>query len=459
MANQFRSPSSEYDKLPAKTTDNEKSSEILVETVTPLLRPTILLLLLNLVACATADERPNVVLILADDVGHECLGCYGGESYNTPNLDYLAKTGVRFQHCYSMTVCHPTRLTLMTGRYPFRFGDTAWGDFPKSAERQTFSKLLADAGYATAVAGKWQLTMLRDQPDHPYRLGFQQSDVFGWHEGPRYYEPMVYRNGKVRDDTLGHYGPDLYVRTLIKFMKENRDRPFVAYYPMALCHDVTDDLKQPVAHGPLDRYDSYPEMIAEMDRAVGRIVAALNALKLREKTLILFVGDNGTPKRMILRAEGNELIRVPVVSKQNDRDIPGGKGTLLDTGTHVPFIANWLGTTDGGQVVDDLVDVSDFWPTLMELAKVSLPKDLKIDGVSFASRLTQGERSPRQWAYSQGTKTKSRWVRTAKWKLYEDGRLFDMTAEGNEQAPVEAANDSEEQRAVRRTLRAAFEEL
>ena len=334
---------------------------------------------------------PNIVLVLADDVGHECLGCYGGESYNTPNLDHLAKTGMRFQHCYSMTVCHPTRLTLMTGRYPFRFKDAKWGTFPTSAESQTFSKILAEAGYATAVVSKWQLTMLRDDPDHPYRLGFQQSYLWGWHEGPRYYEPMVYQNGRVREDTLGHYGPDLYVRTLIEFMKENRDRPFIAYYPMALCHDVTDDLEKPVAHGPLDRYDSYPEMIAEMDRAVGRIVAALNALKLREKTLILFVADNGTPKRMILRAEGNRLIRVPVVSKQNGRRVAGGKGTLLDTGTHVPLIANWTGRIDGGQVVDDLVDVSDFWPTILELAEVERPKDLRVDGHSFARRLTQGK--------------------------------------------------------------------
>ena len=425
--------------------------------------PFLLLLALCYVASATclvyADERPNIVLILADDVGHECLGCYGGESHRTPNLDHLAKTGIRFQHCYSMTVCHPTRLTLMTGRYPFRFNDAKWGSFPRSAESQTFSKILADAGYATAVTGKWQLTMLRDEPDHPYRLGFQQSDVWGWHEGPRYYEPMVYHNGKVRDDTLGHYGPDLYVRTLVEFMKENRDRPFIAYYPMALCHDVTDDLEKPVAHGPLDRYDSYPEMIAEMDRAVGRIVAALNALKLREKTLILFVGDNGTPKRMILRAEGDKLVRVPVVSRQKGRDVPGGKGTLLDSGTHVPLIANWLGKTEGGQVVDDLVDVSDFWPTILELAEVAKPNDIQIDGQSFASRLTEGKRAPRKWAYSQGTKTSSRWVRTARWKLYEDGRLLDMSVDDTEKSPIEEASDSLEQRSVRRSLEQAFEEL
>ena len=200
---------------------------------------------------AFAKETPNFVLILADDVGQECLSCYGGESYKTPHLDELAQSGIRFQHCYSMPMCHPTRLTLMTGRYPFRYGNVAWGSFPESAEAETFARIMADAGYATGVFGKWQLALLRDVPDHAYRLGFQHSDVFGWHEGPRYYEPMIYRNGKVRDDTLGHYGPDLYVRSLIEFIKRNRDRPFLAYFPMALCHDVTDDLEAPVPHGLL----------------------------------------------------------------------------------------------------------------------------------------------------------------------------------------------------------------
>ena len=406
---------------------------------------------------ADAADRPNLVLILADDVGQECLGCYGGASYETPNLDQLASSGIRFRHCYSMPVCHPTRLTLMTGRYPFRHGGAEWGSFPKAAESATFSSILAEAGYATGVFGKWQLALLQDIPDHPSRLGFQHSDLFGWHEGPRYYEPMIYRNGRVRDDTLGHYGPDLYVRSLIEFMKRNRDRPFLAYFPMALCHDVTDDLEAPVPHGPLGRYDSYAEMVAEMDRLVGRIVAALDALKLRQQTLVLFVGDNGTPSRMILRAQGDQLVRVPVVSRKDGQDVRGGKGTLKDTGTRVPLIASWDLTIPGDQVVDDLVDMSDFWPTLLEIAGVR-PPELDIDGISFASRLASGEPSPRAWAYSEARKG-ARWVRTADWKLYQDGRLVDMNADPQESTPVAAKDDTPGQRAARQQLRAALEEL
>ena len=263
-----------------------------------------------------------------------------------------------------MPVCHPSRLTLLTGQYPFRHGKVTWGDFPKQQEEQTFARSLQAAGYRTAVAGKWQLCLLGDDPRHPARLGFQHWDLFGWHEGPRFYEPMIYRNGKVRQDTLGFYGPDLYVQSLIEFMKTNQDRPFFAWYSMAVAHEVTDDLETPVPHGPFGRYDSYAEMVAEMDRNVGRLIAALNALKLREKTLVIFVPDNGTPPEIIIRAEGKKLIKIPVVSRRNGRDVPGGKKQLTDAGTNVPMIANWPQTIRPGQVVDDLVDFSDFLPIL-----------------------------------------------------------------------------------------------
>ena len=167
-------------------------------------------------------ERPNILFILADDVGQEVLECYGGQSYATPHLNELARTGVQFNHCYSMPVCHPTRLALMSGKYPVHLGATRWGDFPQSEEPFTFANILQEAGYATGIVGKWQLCLLRDDPNHPRRLGFQHSDLLGWHEGPRFYEPMIYNNGQVRTDTLGHYGPDLYVRSLIEFIGKPR---------------------------------------------------------------------------------------------------------------------------------------------------------------------------------------------------------------------------------------------
>jgi arylsulfatase A len=431
------------------------------------------LVLLGLCQLTYADKRPpNILFIFADDVGQEVLGCYGGESYPTPHLDALARTGMRFKHAYSMPVCHPSRLTLMSGKYPFRHGTVNWGDYPASGESHTFARYLQKAGYTTAIAGKWQLCLLKDDPLHPRRMGFDQWDLFGWHEGPRFYEPMIYRNGKVRTDTLGHYGPDLYVRSLIEFMKDNRDHPFLAYYSMALAHEVTDDLEHPVPHGPLERYDNYPEMVAEMDRAIGRLVGALNAMHLREETLILFVADNGTPPEIITHAEGERLIKSPVISRRNGRDVPGGKKQLNDAGTNVPMIANWPGVITAGQVVGDLVDFSDLLPTFLDLAGTSVPEDHRVDGVSFARRLRGQGASPRSFAYSQekslpkpggvvpeGPDSGLCWVRTQDWKLYSDGRLFHMAEDSLEDLALTPQSEGPDGALMRARLEETFKAL
>lgn len=404
-----------------------------------------------------AEVRPNVVFILADDLGCETLGCYGGTSYNTPHVDRLAATGMRFRHCYSMPVCHPTRVAILTGRYPFRMGTPGWGTFPKSEEKRTFAHVMKRAGYATAVAGKWQLILLGRNPRHPQQLGFDESSLFGWHEGPRYYAPYVWQNGKLREGLEDRYGPDVYCEFLIDFMTRNRDKPFVAYYSMALCHDVTDDLDAPVPFGPHGRYDSYTEMVEAMDARVGRLVDALDRLGLREKTLILFTGDNGTPKSYIATAVDGKLVRGAIVSMLGDVEVRGGKGELTDAGTRVPLVANWPGTTPAGQVVDDLVDFSDFLPTFAELGGAPLPEGVTLDGRSFAPRLRGEAAEGRRWAYS-GLRGKY-WVRTQRWKLYGDGRLVDVENDPREKKPVAEDAQSAEAAAARRELRAAMDEL
>lgn len=429
-------------------------------------------LLATTFAMAQGDQ-PNVLFIFADDVGQEVLGCYGGQSYSTPHLDELARTGARFDNAFSMPVCHPSRIALMTGKYPFRFGQVAWGDFPKEEERYSLGNQFWLQGYETHIAGKWQLCLMKDDLQHPDRLGFGSWDLFGWHEGPRYYEPMIYRNGEVRTDTLGHYGPDLYVRSLIEFMRENREKPFFAFYSMAVAHEVTDDLHPPVPHGPFGRYDNYPEMVAEMDRAVGRLVGALNALKLRERTLILFVADNGSPPEIIIRGEADgTLHREAVVSRRNGVDVPGGKKTLLDRGTNVPMIANWPGTIKPGREVKAIVDFSDFVPTFVDLIGGALPDDRTLDGISFADVLRGSGEGARKWAYCEeavlpkpggtepdGVSSGQRWVRDTKWKLYNDGRLFDVPADPEEKTPIRPEDDSTESAEARGRLRAAFEGL
>ncbi len=386
------------------------------------------------------------------------LGCYGGESYETPHLDALAVGGKRFTHCYSMPVCHPSRTCLLTGRYPSVLGNPAWGTFPAGEEGRTFAAVLRRAGYATAIAGKWQLTLLKDDPQQPARMGFDAWSLFGWHEGPRYFDPLIYQNGTLRTDTAGKYGPDLYVDFLIDFIRRNKNGPFFAYYSMALCHDVANDIGKPVPYGPRGRWMNYQEMAEDMDRQVGRLVAALDENGLRENTLILFTGDNGTASASFLRYENGKFVRPDVFSKIDGKLVQGGKGQLTDWGTRVPLIANWKGHVAANTVCNDLVDFSDFLPTFAELAGARLPKSPTTNGHSFVGSITGAGETSRNWAYSQSRSDRC-FVRTQRYKLYSSGEFYDVQDDPDEQTPVAEATLTKPARQVEKMLQSALDSL
>ena len=371
------------------------------------------------------NKKTNILFILADDVGYEGLTCYGGESYPTPQLDGLAKSGIQAMHCYSMPVCHPTRMALLTGCYPKNIGSPRWGSFPKNLEKKTIASVLKEVGYTTAVAGKWQLALLKDDPKQPFRLGFDDFCVFGWHEGPRYHDPMIYENGSVKTGTKGKFGPDLYREFLEAHMlkAQKKNQPFFSFYSMALCHDVTDDLKKPVPVSPSGKYLDYREMIVEMDRQTGLLIDFLNKNGLRENTLLVFVTDNGTPSRFIAYPEGNKLIKEPIFSNLNGQRIQGGKGKLDDTGTRVPLIINWPSVIEKGYKTDDLIDMSDFFATFIEVA--GLNQNQNIDGFSFLPMI-KGGKSPRSWAYSESKQ--KWWVRNKAYKLYNNGKFVEVSS-------------------------------
>lgn len=392
-------------------------------------------------AFAAPAERPNFILILADDLGVECLGSYGGTSYPTPNLDALAASGTRFTHAYSNPKCSPSRVNLLTGRYGFRTGQD-WGVLPES--EITFAQVVGAAGVKTAVAGKWQMSLLKDNPMHPKEKGFEESSLWAWHEGPRYWQPMIWQNGTLRHEEItDRYGPDVYSEFLIDFMRENREGPFLAYYPMCLPHFAKTDGDYVEPPGPDGKYQTYPEMIAQMDRLVGEIVRAVDELGIREKTLILFTGDNGTPGG--------------IVSQRNGRPVKGGKAKHTDAGTHVPLIASWPGTTPAGATCDDLIDFSDFMPTFAELAGAALPADRPIDGRSFVRQLKGEPGTPRTWAYTEFEGLG--WIRNHHWKLYTDGRFFDMQADPEEKQPLDAAALDGEAEKARAALQAELVNL
>jgi arylsulfatase A-like enzyme len=253
----------------------------------------------------------------------------------------------------------------------------------------------------------------------------------------------------------------VYTEFLIDFMTRNKDRPFFAYYPMALCHEISDDFLPVPPPAPDGHYLTFREMIEDMDTMIGRLVAALDRLDLRQKTLILLTTDNGSPRSYLTRVEYREGKPIrhhePVVSMMDGQPVRGGKGSMADTGTRVPLIANWPGTTPAGRVLDDLIDFSDFMPTLAELAGAGLPEGVHIDGRSFAEQLHGRPGEPRDWVFCEHRGR--RWVRNQQWKLYDDGQLVDIANDPAEQHPIPADSQTPEAAAAREKLQSVFESL
>ncbi len=385
-----------------------------------------------LTATATAhlqgqlSDPPNIVLIMADDLGYECLGVNGGSSYQTPCLDQLAESGMRFEHCYSQPLCTPSRVKIMTGVYNIR-NYTQFGVLPQS--ETTFANLLRDAGYETCIVGKWQLK------GTPQQFGFDESCLWQQNRVPeRYPNPGLEINGKRVNFSNGEYGPDLVSDFACDFMRRKRDKPFLVYYPMILTHcpfGPTPDSPDwdPTSKGSKTYKGDpkyFPDMVAYMDKIVGKLATTLDETGQSQNTLVIFTGDNGTDK--------------PIVSMMGEQRVVGGKKKMTDAGTRAAMIANWPGTIAAGQTSQDLVDFSDFLPTLCAAAKVKIPATLSIDGVSFLPQLLGEAGTPRKWVYCwfsrNGQGKGQQWARNQQWKLYGDGRLYDISADPLEQSPI-----------------------
>ena len=348
--------------------------------------------------------RPNVILIMADDMGYEALSSNGSESCKSPNLDKLAAEGVRFTNCFSNPICTPSRAKIMTGQYNVR-NYVKFGMLDRG--QTTFAHQLKAAGYATAIAGKWQLGKEKDAPQH---FGFEKSCLWqhtrsgrskedGKTIDRRFVNPMLEFNGKEKDYTNGEYGPQVCTDFICDFIDQNKKKPFLVYYPMILTHcpfDPTPDssdwdskrLGSTTYKG--DRNDPqrhFRDMVAYADKAVGQIVAQLEKSGVRDNTLLIFTGDNGTDK--------------PIVTPWNGTEVVGGKGRMTDTGTRVPLIASWPnGIKKPGRVVDDLVEFTDMLPTLCEVSGAKLPKNHPADGASIIPVLqNKSNARTKDWIY------------------------------------------------------------
>lgn len=398
-----------------------------------------------------ADKPLNLILIMADDLGYETIGANGGDSYRTPNLDRMAAGGLRFEQCYSQSLCTPSRVQIMTGKYNDR-NYSRFGELRR--DQTTFAHLLKKQGYATCIAGKWQLGKEKDSPQH---FGFDES-LLWQHTRPRVREsedfdsrfsnPRLERNGVEEDFNNGEFGPDLCAEFICQFIERNKERPFFAYYPMILTHcpfipvPGTSDWDPDSPGSPSYKGDAkyFGDMVHHMDQLVGRIVDKVNEAGIAEHTVILFTGDNGTD--------------VPVVSQWRGIAYPGGKGKTTNAGNHVPLIVQAPGLKGRG-VSRDLIDFSDILPTLCDLAGIepgNLPKDL--DGRSFAPRLRAEAMQPRDhvfsWYCPKGDAAKGLkvWARDQRYKLYRDGRFFDISMDRLEKSPMDhdALNDQQKER-------------
>ncbi len=418
-----------------------------------------LLLLMPLAAARVAgapapSARPNIILILIDDFGYECVTADGGESYKTPVMDQLAATGVRFEQCYAQPLCTPTRVQLMTGMSNRR-NYTHFGHLDPS--QTAFGNLLKKAGYATGVAGKWQLSNDWGGPGH---FGFDEYCLWQLNRRPgRYKNPGLEINGKSHDYTMNEYGPDIVSDYALDFIKRNKDVPFFLYYPMMLTHapyDATPDSadylesKAAARNGRGKAGGHFPDMVAYTDKLIGKLVARLEELHLRENTVLLILGDNGTGRGTPSRFKG--------------RDVVGGKGLPTTWGTHVPAIGNWPGHFAAGKVSKDLIDATDFLPTICEVTGTPIPGDLKLDGRSFLPQLRGEAGHPREWLYawynpSGGAKAKAEFAHDAQYKLYADGRFYAVEKDDNEKSPVDEAALDPSARAAKTRLQAALKEF
>ena len=357
----------------------------------------------------SSNKKPNIIFILADDLGVGEVGCYGSDNNKTPNIDQLAKNGLRFNHAYTAPLCGPSRALILTGRYAFRTGAVNQDNVAKikPSEETLIPTVLKTAGYKSAMIGKWSQFGLT-----PTDFGFDDYITFKgsgayWSKEKKKAEDYLL-NGETK--SLGNqYMPDLMHDQLVKFIKQNKNQPFYVHYAMSHVHALiqrTPDSKP-------DSKDLYADNVAYMDKLVGKLIKTLEDLKLRDNTLIVFMGDNGTANEQYPKATiGGKILS-------------GKKGSMLECGSLVPMIANWPGVISPNKINNDLIDGSDIMPTFADLTGAKLPENKILDGRSFLPQLKGQKSNPRDWIFME---LGNQWyVRDQKFKLNREGKLFDMS--------------------------------
>ena len=408
-----------------------------------------------------AADRPNVVVIMADDIGAEGLNCYGSTIYTTPHLDRMAAEGIRFNNAYATPLCTPTRVMIMSGLYPNRTGYRGLigkGEGVRMArEIRTFGHDFKDAGYATGIAGKWQLGKFDKCPDQPVSHGFDKYCMWTWFYGgkkhSRFYKPKIYADGKIIDGGEKDFGPDYFRDFALNFIDDNKDKPFFLYLPLALVHSpfvhpprleelartkYTDDLsKQTVAFG---------HMITYMDDVIGQLLVRLRKHGIDKNTLVIFTGDNGTHKA--------------IVSKLPGMDLQGGKGTMTEAGSRVPFLAWWPGTIKPA-VREEFFCLVDVIPTVTAMSGIKI--DREIDGMDLSHNFLGKAGKDREHVlinHGGGFFVRDKRFRMNKdSKKNVDGTLYDIPVTSDKERYSENVSTNPEHEPHRRRLEKILDEF
>ena len=368
------------------------------------------------------SQRPNIVIIVGDDMGYADVGFHGCKDIPTPRLDGLAKSGVRFTNGYvTGPYCSPTRAGLLTGRYQQRFGHEFnpgnGADVGLPLSETTIANRLKAAGYATGLVGKWHLG--GSDKFHPQQRGF--DEFFGFLGGAHSYFPekrggrTILRGTEPADDT--EYLTDAFGREAVEFIDQHKAKPFFLYLAFNAVHTpmhATDERLKRFASIADEQRRTYAAMMSAMDENIGRVVDKLRAEKLEENTLIAFISDNGGPTMKGVTINGS--INMP---------LRGSKRTTLEGGIRVPFVLSWKGTLPAGKVFDSPVIQLDLLPTALAAAGVESMPDAKLDGVNLLPFLTgKATGQPHEtllWRFGQQMA-----IRHGDWKLVR----YDTAADG-----------------------------
>ncbi|MFC3121298.1 sulfatase-like hydrolase/transferase [Agaribacter flavus] len=429
---------------------------------------------LFLLVSNAAAKQPNVLLIMADDLGFETVESYGGRSYKTPNLTRLAQEGIQFNQAYATPLCTNTRVQLMTGKYQHRH----WTGFGLlNPDLKTFGHLMQEAGYSTAIAGKWQLQSY-DPPEYPgaekrrgigmkiQEAGFDEYSLFHVahteDKGSRYASPKIFQNGQFISNTENSYGPDIWVDFIADYMtrKTNEERPFFMYYAMSLPHGPIN----PTPHSEdwkdkskrhLQALKYFPDMVEYADYLVGKLIDKVDELGIRENTIIIFYSDNGTQWNILSDLDGEW--------------VQGGKGLTNNLGIKVPMYVSWKGTSPEGKTNNDLVESTDFFPTLLDIAgKPGLASNEKVDGISFYPQMVGKKGKTRDSVYVHYEtrpgveKDRFHLERLAldkDFKLYHDGRLYKPSEDIYEEWAILPEYDSAASYAARVKLQKVLDSM